>query len=367
MNFSLLRADHTGSLMRPSPLQEAFERNQSGDIDAAELQRAQDAAIPEVIAEQEQHGLPFITDGELRRTGYMDSFRYVRGWEWGEQLFQARTSGPKRAREHLNLVSNAPLEEYQFAARFSTRPVKVAIVNIDHLRGGIDLTASKDVYADLESFERDVLAISREMIRGLVQAGCRYIQVDGPSYAFRFIDPVAVERLRAQGVDPEAALQHAIDLDNALIAGFEDVTFGMHVCRGNNAAGTPRTGSYDGIAEQLFNGLAYQRLLLEYDDEQREGDFSPLRFVPKDKVAVLGVITTKSRRIETVDEIQRRIDDAARFLPLDQLAVSPQCGFRHGGFKPAAYPNLPGADEQWRKLDLVLEVANSVWGTADPA
>ncbi len=367
MNFSLLRADHTGSLMRPGRLQAAFERNRAGQIDAAELQRAQDASIPEVIAEQERHGLPFVTDGELRRTGYMDSFREVRGWEWGEQLFQARTSGPKPARQRLELVNNAPLEEYQFAARSAGRPVKIALVNIDHLRGGIDLAASKDVYADMQSFERDVLNISRAMIAGLVAAGCRYIQIDGPSYAFRFIDPQAVARLRSQGIDPVEALQHAIDMDNALIEGFDDVTFGMHVCRGNNAAGVPRSGSYDGIAEQLFNGLRYQRLLLEYDDEQREGDFSPLRFVPKDRVVVLGVVTTKSRRVESVDEVRRRIDEASRFLPLEQLAVSPQCGFRHGGFNPADYPDLPGADEQWRKLDVVLEVANAVWGAVDQA
>ena len=353
--------------MRPPALQSAFERHRAGQIDADALERAQDTAIPEVIAEQERHGLPFVTDGELRRTGYMDSFRQVRGWEWGEQLFQARTSGPKPARQRLELVSNAPLEEYQFAARSANRPIKMALVNVDHLRGGIDLAASKDVYADMESFERDVLRISRQMIAGLVEAGCRYIQIDGPSYAFRFVDPQAVERLRGQGVDPAQALQHAIDADNALIDGFDDVTFGMHVCRGNNAGGVPRSGAYDGVAEQLFNGLRYHRFLLEYDDEQREGDFSPLRFVPGDKIVVLGVVTTKSRRVESVDEVRRRIDAAARYLPLEQLAVSPQCGFRHGGFNPADYPELPGADEQWRKLDVVLEVANAVWGAVAPA
>jgi 5-methyltetrahydropteroyltriglutamate--homocysteine methyltransferase len=367
MNFNTLRADHTGSLMRPTQLQTAFERNRAGEIDTAELERAQNASIPEVIAEQERHGLPFVTDGELRRTGYMDSFRKVRGWEWGEQLFQARSSGPKPARQRLELVNNAPLEEYQFAARSTSKPVKVALVNIDHLRGGIDLAASKDVYPDMAAFEQDVLQISRQMIAGLVEAGCRYIQIDGPSYAFRFIDPQAVDRLRTQGIDPTSALQHAIDLDNALVDGFDGVTFGMHVCRGNNAAGVPRSGSYDGIAEQLFNGLRYQRLLLEYDDEQREGDFSPLRFVPRDKLVVLGVVTTKSKRVETLDEVRRRIDDAARHLPLDQLAISPQCGFRHGGFNPAEYPHLPGADEQWRKLDVVLQVANAVWGAVDQA
>jgi len=200
------------------------------------------------------------------------------------------------------------------------------------------------------------------MVTGLVDAGCRYIQIDGPSYAFRYIDPQAVQRLRAQGGDPGALLEHAIAADNAMIDGFDDVTFGMHVCRGNNAAGVPRSGSYDAIAERLFSQLRHQRLLLEYDDEAREGDFSPLRFVPPDKVVVLGIVTTKSRRIETVDELKRRIDDAATYLPLEQLAISPQCGFRHGGFNPRDYPELPGTDEQWRKLDVLMETAAAVWG-----
>lgn len=361
-SFQTLRVDQTGSLMRPAELQTAFERNRAGELGDDELRRVQDRAIPEVIREQERLGWPVVSDGELRRTGYMDSFRHVRGWEWGEQLFQSRSSGVKPARQRLELVSNEPLAEYQFAQQFAAPPVKVALVNIDHLRGGIDLAASKDAYADMASFEHDVLDVSRRMIAGLVEAGCRYIQIDGPSYAFRFIDPQSVERLQAQGHDPRELLQHAIELDNALIDGFEGVTFGMHVCRGNNASGVPRSGSYESVAEQLFEGLQYQRLLLEYDDEQREGDFSPLRYVPADKTVVLGIVTTKLKRIETKDELKRRVDDAARYLPLDQLAISPQCGFRHGGFDPREYPQLPGADEQWRKLEVVLDVATDVWG-----
>ncbi len=365
MNFTHLRVDHTGSLMRPPELQAAFERHRAGQLDADALRQAQDAAIPGVIAEQERHGLAVVSDGELRRTGYMDSFSEVRGWEWGEQMFQSRSSGVKPARQRIELVSSKPLQEYRFAAHIATRPVKMALVNIDHLRGGLDLAQSKHVYADADAFEQDVLAISREMVSGLADAGCRYIQIDGPSYAFRFIDPQAVQRLRAQGEDPVALLEHAIAADNAMIGGFDAVTFGMHVCRGNSAAGVPRSGSYEAIAERLFGALHHQRLLLEYDDEAREGDFSPLRFVPPDKVVVLGIVTTKSRRIETVDELKRRIDAAAKFLPLEQLAISPQCGFRHGGFNPSEYPQLPGADEQWRKLDVLLETAASVWGTTN--
>jgi 5-methyltetrahydropteroyltriglutamate--homocysteine methyltransferase len=366
MNLETLRVDHTGSLMRPPALQDAFERHKAGALDAAGLRRVQDACIPPVIVEQERHGLPVVTDGELRRTGYMDSFAEVRGWEWGERPFQARSGGPRPATARLELVTSKPLDEYTFATRTATRPVKMALVNIDHLRGGFDAAGSRAVYADVDEFERDLLAISRRMVAGLVEAGCRYVQIDGPSYAFRFIDGRSVEALRARGHDPQALLQHAIDLDNAMIEGFDEgVTFGLHVCRGNNAAGTPRSGSYEGIAERLFNGLRHRRLLLEYDDEEREGDFSPLRFVPEDKVVVLGLVTTKSKRIETVDELRRRIDRAAAYVPPERLAISPQCGFRHGGFNPADYPHLPGADEQWRKLDVLLETAAAVWGSVD--
>jgi 5-methyltetrahydropteroyltriglutamate--homocysteine methyltransferase len=194
------------------------------------------------------------------------------------------------------------------------------------------------------------------MVVELVEAGCDYVQIDEPSYT-GYVDPPTLERMRARGEDPLRNLRQAIAADNAVIDGLRGkATFGLHVCRGNRASMWHREGSYDAIAEALFGGLQYDRLLLEYDTE-RAGGFEPLRFVPKGRVAVLGLITTKAGRIETVDELSRRIDAASRFLPLEQLALSPQCGFASG-----IGGNLLAEDAQWAKLDVMRETARRVWG-----
>ena len=193
------------------------------------------------------------------------------------------------------------------------------------------------------------------MISGLAQAGCRYIGIDGPGYT-AYVDPDSLAAMRARGEDPAANLARSIAADNEIIADFPDLTFGIHICRGNRQSMWHREGSYDAIAEKLFQGLNHQRLLLEYDTE-RAGSFEPLRFVPRGKTAVLGLITTKIGRVESVDELRRRIDQAARYLPLDQLALSPQCGFAS-----SLRGNLLSEDEQFRKLDAMLETAAKVGG-----
>jgi 5-methyltetrahydropteroyltriglutamate--homocysteine methyltransferase len=187
----------------------------------------------------------------------------------------------------------------------------------------------------------------------LAQAGCLYVGIDGPGYT-AYVDPDSIAAMRARGEEPMATMERSIRADNEVIAGLPNVTFGIHICRGNRQSMWHREGRYDAIAEKLFNGL--QRLLLEYDTE-RAGSFEPLRFVPKGKIAVLGLITTKVARVETVDELRRRIDDAARFLPLEQLALSPQCGFAS-----SIRGNLLTEDDQFRKLDVMLETAARVWG-----
>jgi 5-methyltetrahydropteroyltriglutamate--homocysteine methyltransferase len=201
------------------------------------------------------------------------------------------------------------------------------------------------------------------MIEELVQAGCKYIQIDAPGYT-AYVDKISLERMRSRGEDPERNFQRSIDADNAIIEGFAGVTFGIHICRGNARTVNPKTGklvpqwhregSYDTIAEKLFNSLKHQRLLLEYDSE-RAGSFEPLRFVPKDKIAVLGLVSTKNSDMETVDDLKRRIDQASKYLPLDQLALSPQCGF--GGLDS----KVLSEDEMWRKLDTIVETARQVW------
>jgi len=193
------------------------------------------------------------------------------------------------------------------------------------------------------------------MIGGLAQEGCCYIGIDGPGYT-AYVDPDSLAAMRSRGEDPRINLARSIAVDNEIIAGFPGVNFGIHICRGNRQSMWHREGSYDAIAEQLFTGLRHERLLLEYDTE-RAGSFEALRFVPKDKIAVLGLITTKVGRMETVDELRRRIDEAARYLPIEQLAISPQCGFAS-----SLRGNLLTEDEQFRKLDVMLETAAQVWG-----
>ena len=210
----------------------------------------------------------------------------------------------------------------------------------------------------------DVVAIERQMIKELVEAGCKYIQIDAPGYT-AYVDQVSLDRMRSRGENPERNFQRSIDADNAVIDGFPGVTFGIHVCRGNARTIDPKTGKlvpqwhreghYDAIAERLFNTLKHHRLLLEYDSD-RAGGFEPLALVPKDKVVVLGLVTTKSSDLESLDELKRRIDQASRYLPLEQLALSPQCGF--GGIDS----KMMSEDEMWRKFDRIVETAAQVWG-----
>jgi 5-methyltetrahydropteroyltriglutamate--homocysteine methyltransferase len=223
---------------------------------------------------------------------------------------------------------------------------------------------SLDIYRGLDDFVEHVVQIERRIIADLVKAGCKYIQVDAPGYT-AYVDKVSLDRMRARGEDPERNFERSIDADNAVIEGFPGVTFGIHICRGNARTIDPKTGklvpqwhregSYDAIAEKLFNTLKHQRILLEYDSE-RAGSFEPLRLVPKDKVLVLGLVSTKNSDMETVDELKRRIDQATKFLPLDQLALSPQCGF--GGIDS----KVLSEDEMWRKLDTIVETAGQLWG-----
>ena len=370
------RVDHVGSLLRPEALKQTFLRHARGLADAGELKAAQDAAIRTVVAEQERHALPVVTDGEFRRLNWQVSFSEVEGWDLWAGSWRHFLRNPENRAEHerpltkgddavvsfrapatarLRLVRSFPLEEYRFARSVATGPVKVTLMGPDRVAQMCDIPGSHAVYPDSDAFLADVVRIERQMVEELVAAGCDYVQLDEPSYT-GYVDPPTLERMRASGEDPLRNLDRAIAADNAVIAGLQGrSTFGLHVCRGNRASMWHREGTYDAIAERLFNGLAFDRLLLEYDTE-RAGGFEPLRHVPKGKVVVLGLITTKTGRVETVEELARRIDEASRFVPLDQLALSPQCGFASG-----IAGNLLTEDEQWRKLDVMLETARKVW------
>ncbi len=247
-----------------------------------------------------------------------------------------------------------PWKSFVLPGNSQTTPIKTTLIGPDRITQRFEYEQSRAFYASVDEFVTDVIAIERQIIAGLVQAGCRYIQIDEPGYT-AYVDEREQEEMRAHGEDPLANLERSMQADNAIIASFPDVTFGVHICRGNRRSYWLREGSYDAIAEQLFGRLNYQRFLLEYDTE-RAGTFAPLRFVPKDKIVVLGLITTKTGRVESVDELLRRIEEAARYISIDQLALSPQCGFASeiGG-------NLLSEDDQWRKLDVMLETAARVW------
>ena len=376
--FSLLvetsRVDHVGSLLRPEPLKQAFRDVAVKRMSRQELTAHQDDAIRGVVRRQEALGLPVVTDGEYRRLNWQVSFSDVEGWDmWAtswehfRRMPENRAPGEKPLSKGedavltfrtpvtapLKLVRSFPLTEFEFTRQVATRPVKVALMGPDRVTQMSDYGASGS-YDRREAFLADVVRIQRQMVAGLAQAGCRYIQIDEPSYT-GYVDAATLERMRARGEDPLKLLKRAIEADNALIDGFEGTTFGLHVCRGNRASMWHREGRYDAIAEALFGGLKYDRLLLEYDTE-RAGGFEPLRFMRKGTIVVLGLITTKTGKVETVEELCRRIENAARFIPLEQLALSPQCGFASG-----IGGNLLTQDEQWRKLEVMMEVARKVW------
>jgi 5-methyltetrahydropteroyltriglutamate--homocysteine methyltransferase len=371
-----LRVDIVGSFLRPPDLKRAGAAFAAGARNAAELHRLEDAAIQDLIAQEERHGLPIVSDGEFRRRHFMESFADVAGMEpWRAVLLGAAAikapedaaAVPVLEKEHGNevrcpvtqrlaLVRNAPLDEYRFAATVAKRPATVTLIGPDRIGQRYAYEESLGVYpGGLDEFLDDVVRVEREIVAGLIDAGCRYVHIDGPGYT-AFVDDDTLAAMRGRGEDPMKNLERSIRADNAVVRNFPGTTFGIHMCRGNSRSQWHRKGSYEAIAERLFSTLEHRRLLLEYDDE-RSGDFAPLRFVPKGKVVVLGLITTKRGELESIDALMRRIDEASTYLPLEQLALSPQCGFASG-----LAGNQLSEAEQWRKVDLLVETARRVWG-----
>jgi 5-methyltetrahydropteroyltriglutamate--homocysteine methyltransferase len=252
------------------------------------------------------------------------------------------------------LVRNLPLEEYRFVSRVATKPAKVTLIGPDRICQRFDDERSRSVYGSVDEFMAEVVKIEREMIQGLVDAGCRYVQIDAPGYT-AYVDPPSLETMRKRGEDPMENFSRSVKADNELLRGFEGVTFGIHVCRGNQRSMWHREGSYDAIAERLFTELNHDRFLLEYDSP-RAGSFEPLRFVPKGKMVVLGLVSTKVPELEKVDDLERRIEEASRYIPLNQLAISPQCGFASD-----VVGNLISEDDQKRKLEVVVAAARQIW------
>jgi 5-methyltetrahydropteroyltriglutamate--homocysteine methyltransferase len=375
-----IRTDVVGSLLRPQRWKDARRRLDENRISPDEFAAVELECIRGHLALQEGAGLDVVTDGELSRLNFQDSFGLaVSGYEdAGERMqsHEARSAGGQPlARfdmpdvgaagtpvvhrrpvvKKLRLVRNVPLEEYRRAAPLATKPVKVSLIGPDRVMQRFDHASSTAVYRTVDDFLEDVVAIQRRMIEALVDAGCRYVHIDEPGYT-AYVDEPSLAAMRKRGDDPAANFSRSLRANARLVAGFPGVTFGIHLCRGNQRSMWHREGSYDAIAERLFNELPHQRFLLEYDSP-RAGSFAPLRFLPKDKVLVLGLISTKLPELEPLDELKRRINEAARYVPLERLAVSPQCGF---GSDVAG--NLVSEDDQKRKLERVVELARTVWG-----
>jgi 5-methyltetrahydropteroyltriglutamate--homocysteine methyltransferase len=363
------RADHVGSFLRSKELLDARERQRKGEISRAQLREVEDRAIRDVVRFQEDLGLQGITDGEYRRTYFHIDFL--------EQLDGIETSGGIQVKFHSAAgdVDFAPpvlkvtgkvrhakpiqLADFEFLKSVTKRVPKVTIPSptMLHFRGGRG-AISKEAYPDLEAFFEDVAAAYREELAQLGAAGCRYVQLDDTNLAY-LCDPKLREGAKSRGDDPDELPKRYARLINGAIAGRPAaMQVCVHLCRGNFKSAWVAEGGYEPVAQSLFNDLQVDGYFLEYDDA-RSGDFSPLRFVPKGRIVVLGLVTTKTSELETKDQLKRRIDEAARHVPLDQLCLSPQCGF-----SSTVHGNEIMRESQAAKIRLVVDTAREVWGTA---
>jgi 5-methyltetrahydropteroyltriglutamate--homocysteine methyltransferase len=360
------RADQVGSLLRPPELLRAREEFAAGRLDAGGLREVEDRAILEALAGQRNAGVDVLTDGELRRQAWMtDMAEAVDGFVAQSTVIQWKGPGGRAEPSFSHVVGDRlrprrRLTETQarFLKAHASGPCKVTLPSPSaFLMTSYEPGLSDRAYPTRADMLRDLSAIVRDELAALAADGIAYLQLDTPGYAMYFCDPTIRAGLPARGVDPEAALRLAVEADNASLEGLDRsrVTVGLHICRGNSRSRWAAEGGYEPIAETVFGGLRVDRLLLEYDSE-RAGGFEPLRFVPDRTTVVLGLVTTKSPQLESRDQLARRIEEASRYVPLERLAVSPQCGFAS-----VAAGNLLSLDDQWRKLELVAETARLVW------
>ena len=363
------RADHVGSFLRPPELLAARERFQKGEIFKAELRAVEDRAITEIVLMQEGLGLQGVTDGEFRRTYFhIDFLEQLEGVETRGGL-TAHFHGKKgdvdfappvlRVTSKVRHVRPIQVADFNFLKSATKRTPKVTIPSptMLHFRGGRE-AISHEAYPDLEAFFADVAAAYRAELKALGEAGCTYVQLDDTNLAY-LCDPRMRDGARARGDDPDELPRRYARLINAAIAERPPgMTICTHLCRGNFKSAWVAEGGYEPVAEVLFNDLAVDGYFLEYDDA-RSGDFSPLRFVPKGKTIVLGLVTTKVGELESKDMLKRRIDEAARIVPLEQLCLSPQCGF-----SSTVHGNEIARESQAAKLRLIIETAHEVWGTS---
>jgi 5-methyltetrahydropteroyltriglutamate--homocysteine methyltransferase len=359
------RAEVVGSLLRPPELTEARRRLEAGELSHAEFKRIEDRAVDEAIHLQEEAGIDVVTDGEYRRYAFFghlvesfDGFDKEGGWaipfrdESGEELVMRRPVVVDRLRWRRSMCG----EEWTYLRARARRPGKVTMLSAQQAAAYYDPQKSGGAYPTRDAYLADIVDHSRREVEELIRLGCTYIQIDAPQYA-ALLDPKMREGYRQRGSDPEELIDRCIEMDNAIIQGHPGVTFGLHICRGNNQSKFYAEGDYEPIS-RIFERTLFQRFLLEYDD-QRSGGFEPLRHVPEDRTVVLGLVSTKKPRMESEEELRARIEEASRYVPLERLALSPQCGFAS-----TIEGNRITPEQQRQKLELVARVTRSVWGNA---
>ena len=353
-----------GSLLRPAYLVDARKQFEAGQLSAADFKSIEDRAVREAIALQEAAGIDVITDGELRRYAFyghlidaLEGFDKYGGWaipfrdETGEQLVYKRPVVVEPLRWRRSMCA----EEWVYFRSRTTHPGKVTMISAQQAAAYYDPEKSKSAYPSRDAYLADIVDFSRREVEELIRLGCTYIQIDAPQYA-ALLDPQMREGYRRRGSDPDKLIDLCIELDNAIISNHPGITFGIHICRGNNQSKFYASGDYEPIS-RIFTQTHFQRFLLEYDDA-RSGGFEPLQHVPEDRFVVLGLVTTKKPRLESADELRGRIAEATRYVPLERLALSPQCGFAS-----TMEGNRISPEDQRHKLELVASVAREVWGS----
>ena len=367
MTKQTYRAEHVGSLLRPTRLLDARAEHAEGRLTADQLRDIEDTAILEVLELQRQAGIEVFTDGEYRRGTFRSIFADAvegtvpaeSGREWRNAQSNPKRSGSERVvGNKLRQTRKLTAHESSFLVKNAPGPSKITIPSAGYLgsrnyRQGI----TDRVYPSIGELMRDIAQIIRHEIVALIGEGVSYVQLDAPGYA-AFVDQAQRQLMVASGIDPDSQFEECIAADNLSVQGLqrEGIILAMHICRGNSRSQWHSQGGYEPIADKLFNQLDIHTFLLEYDSE-RAGSFQPLRFVPKGKHIVLGLVTTKDGKLEPQEDLLRRIDEASKFVALENLSLSPQCGFASG-----ASGNLLSWDDQWRKLELVVETARKVWG-----
>jgi 5-methyltetrahydropteroyltriglutamate--homocysteine methyltransferase len=358
-----MRSDVVGSLLRPPYLLQARDQLERGELTPADFKQIEDHAVDEAVALQEHAGLDVVTDGEMRRYAFyghlveaLEGFDKFAGWSITFRDGEGREAALKRpvVTSKLKWRRQMSVEEFTYLRGRAKRPVKVTLLSAQQAAAYYDPETSRAAYATRDAYLADLVDFTRREIAELARLGCEYIQIDAPQYA-ALLDEKIREGYRQRGSDPDKMLDACIELDNAIIQGHAGVTFGIHICRGNHKSMFYASGGYDRIAQQVFQRANFHRFLLEYDDE-RSGTFEPLRHVPDDRVVVLGLVSSKKPALEREEELRARVDEAARIIALERLAISPQCGFAstHEG-------NALSPEDQQRKLELVARTARAVW------